>query len=126
MMAEPNIQDAAPAAATPPSTESTEQTFPMSREGRRQALVLLAGVASIWIFALWTLVTILQDGVSGVEWVSLVLMLGLLVVAPVVAWALLEEANCRMIVSSQGVRYQTLAGVDITYAWDEVAGFKPK
>src|SRR5438045_8169499 len=116
MMAEPNIQDAAPAATTPPATESAEQTYPMSREGRRQAFVLLAGVISIWIFALWTLITILQDGVSGVEWVSLALMLGLLVVAPVVAWALLEEANSRITLSDESIKYQTIAGINLTYA----------
>src|SRR5437764_6027432 len=117
MMAEPNIQDAAPAATAPPASESAEQTFPMSREGRRQALVLLLGVATIWIFALWTLITILQDGVSGIEWVSLVLMLGLLVVAPVAGWVLLEEANSRVTAGETGIRYQTLAGIDLHYQW---------
>src|SRR5713101_7581337 len=65
---------------------SAERVYPMSRQGRRQALILLLGVITIWIFALWSLITILQDGVNGVEWVSMVLMLGLLLVAPVVAW----------------------------------------
>ena len=32
---------------------------------------------SIWVFALWTLITIFQDGITGVEWVSSLLMLGI-------------------------------------------------
>src|SRR5207237_4819332 len=79
----------------------------------------------VWIFALWTLITILQDGISGVEWVSLALMLGLLVVAPVVAWTLLEEANSSITVSDAGIRYRTLAGITLDYAWDELSGFAP-
>src|SRR5690349_10356952 len=76
--------------------------YPMSREGRRQAIILLLGVASIWVFALWSLVTILQDGVSGVEWVSGLLMLCILLVAPIVAWTLLEEANSRISTDPEG------------------------
>jgi hypothetical protein len=98
----------------------------MSREGRRQALVLFAGAISIWVFALWTFVTILEDGVAGVEWVSSALMLGILLVAPMVGWALLEEAYSRVTTSDRGIRYRTLAGIDLTYSWEEVAGFKSK
>jgi len=98
----------------------------MSREGKRQAYILLAGVASIWIFALWTLITILQDGVSGVEWVSLLLMLGMIVVAPVVAWALLEEASARIETGKQGIRYTGMGGIDLSYEWGEVSGPMPK
>src|SRR5437660_764622 len=111
--------------ATEEVAQSAEQVYPMSRQGRRQAFILLVGVLSIWIFALWTLITILQDGVSGVEWVSLALMLGLLVVAPVVAWALLEEANSRITVGDQGIKYQTLAGSTVTYGWDDLSGLRP-
>src|SRR6478609_760949 len=101
-----------------------ENVYAMSREGRRQALLLLVGVVSIWIFALWSLVTILQDGVSGVEFVSGLLMLGLLVVAPAVAWTLLEEANARIVTSERGIEYRTLGGVNLPYAWGDITGFK--
>src|SRR5207245_6632727 len=104
---------------TPPATtaaptvsersDAAERVYPMSRQGRRQALILLLGVVTMWIFALWTLITILQDGITGVEWVSLALMLGLLVVAPVVAWTLLEEANSSITFSDAGICYRTLA-----------------
>lgn len=98
----------------------------MSRDGRRQAIILLLGVVSIWIFALWSFIVILDDGVGGVEWVSAFLMLGILIVAPVVAWTLLEEANSRITTGDDGIRYQSLAGIDITYPWEQVAGFPQK
>lgn len=126
-MATSDVQNEALAATIlTPSVSAGEQTYPMSREGRRQAIVLLLGVISIWIFALWSLTTILQDGVSGVEWVSLLLMIGMLVVAPVVAWTLLEEANTRIITDSKGMRYQTISGIILSYSWEELEGFKTK
>jgi hypothetical protein len=129
MMTESDIHDTSPAAGTAASPvsepDAAERTYPISRQGRRQALILLLGVVTVWIFALWTLITILQDGVSGVEWVSLALMLGLLVVAPLVAWALLEEAYSSITVSDRGIRYRTLAGINLDYAWDDFSGFAP-
>lgn len=108
--------------AAPLATETGERVFSMSREGKRQAYILLAGVASIWIFALWTLITILQDGVSGVEWVSMLLMLGMLVVAPIVAWTLLEEASARIETTDEGISYASMGGIELHYKWGEVSG----
>src|SRR5438552_13270318 len=129
MMTESDIHDTSPAPTAAPTvserSDAAERVYPMSRQGRRQALILLLGVVTVWIFALWTLITILQDGITGVEWVSLALMLGLLVVAPVVAWALLEEANSRITVGDQGIKYQTLAGSTLTYGWDDLSGLRP-
>lgn len=126
-MAKSEVQNLTPAIATlAPAENAADSTYPMCREGRRQALVLFVGAVSIWVFALWTFVTILEDGVAGVEWVSSVLMLGILLVAPMVGWALLEEAYSRVTTSDRGIRYRTLAGIDLTYSWEEVAGFKSK
>ncbi|HYP39724.1 MAG TPA: hypothetical protein VEX13_05120 [Chloroflexia bacterium] len=126
-MAKSEVQNLAPTIATPATAESTADfTYSMSREGRRQALVLFAGAVSIWVFALWTFVTILENGITGLEWVSSVLMLGILLVAPMVGWALLEEAYSRVTTSDRGISYRTLAGIDLTYSWEEVAGFKSK
>ena len=103
-MAKPYLRDIEVSpSANVPVAERVECVYPMSRQGRRQAFILLAGVASIWIFALWTLVTILDGGITGVEWVSLVLMLGILVVSPLVAWALLEEAGSRIVTGEEWV-----------------------
>ena len=117
---------ATPIAAEPVAHTEPPGTYPMSKEGRRQAIILMLGVISIWVFALWSLITILQDGITGVEWVSSLLMLGILVVAPLVAWTTLEEANSRITTDDNGVTYTTLAGINLTYPWADIAGFKDK
>src|SRR5688572_3762283 len=99
-------------------------SYVLSREGKRTAVILLLGVATIWIFALWSLITIMDDGITGVEWVSALLMLGILLVAPLVAWTLLEEINSRISVSDAGLRYRSLGGIDLAYGWDDLAGFQ--
>lgn len=127
-MAQSEIQEVAPAAPEGEGTAASrgERVYPMSRDGRRQAIILLIGVATLWVFALWSLVTIFQDGLTGVEWVSMLLMLGMLVVAPVVAWTLLEEANSRIVTSERGIEYRTIGGINLAYKWDELSGFKPR
>src|SRR5450756_2242824 len=114
--------DAAPTGAG----VGVDGSYPMSREGRRQAIVLLLGVISIAIFALWSLVNILQDGVSGVEWVTGAFMLAILLVSPLVAWTLLEEANAAVVANGGGLTYRTLGGVSLQYKWPDVTGLKPK
>jgi hypothetical protein len=130
-------------AAVPSSTDSATETsqsaihnpqsaigspgiYPMSKEGRRQAIILLLGVISIWVFALWSLIAMLPDGITGVEWVTGLLMLGILVVAPVVAWTLLEEANSRITADDAGINYNTIGGISLSYSWADIAGFKEK
>jgi hypothetical protein len=98
----------------------TARAYRLTREGRRQAMILLLGVASLWVFALWTLITLFQDGLDGVEWVSLLLMSAILVVAPLVAWTLLEESQSQLTANAESLRYQSLSGIDITYKWEEL------
>ncbi|HKP54027.1 MAG TPA: hypothetical protein VJ183_15420 [Chloroflexia bacterium] len=98
--------------------------YPISPEGRRQAIVLLLGVATLWLFAVWSLITLFDGGLSGIEWVSAVLMLGIVLVAPVVGWALLEEANSRITTSESGIRYCSLMGIDLLYKWEELSDFQ--
>ncbi|HUP27481.1 MAG TPA: hypothetical protein VM409_03525 [Chloroflexia bacterium] len=117
-------QGATPAVVENQGPGSAERTYNMSRDGRRQATVLLLGVASIWIFALWSLITILEGGLTGVEWVSGLLMIGILLVAPLVAWALLEELNSRITLGPDGLRYTTLGGIDLAYKWEQISGFQ--
>lgn len=129
MMADANTDNILTTDHRPPTTDDSAgkedaRIYALSREGRRTAIILLLGVASIWIFALWSLITILDDGISGVEWVSSFLMLGILVVAPMVAWTLLEEINSRISVSDTGLRYRSLGGIDLAYSWDDMAGFE--
>jgi len=119
-------QQAIPQALTIDDASIVGETYPMSREGRRQAIVLLLGVISLAIFALWSLVNILQDGVSDVEWVTGAFMLAILLVSPLVAWTLLEEANTVVTTSDSGLTYSTLGGVSLQYKWPDVTGFQSK
>jgi hypothetical protein len=113
--------------ATDGGTDATSSgTYPMSREGRRQAIVLLLGVVSIAIFALWSLINILQDGVSDVEWVTSAFMLAILLVSPLVAWTLLEEVNAIITADDDNLTYRTLGGVALQYKWPDIKGLKPK
>ncbi|HST05693.1 MAG TPA: hypothetical protein VLQ48_13285 [Chloroflexia bacterium] len=105
---------------------SSNGTYPMSREGRRQAIVLLLGVVSIAIFALWSLINILQDGVSDVEWVTGAFMLAILLVLPLVAWTLLEEVNAVVTADEDNLTYRTLGGVALQYKWPDIKGLKTK
>ncbi|MBF6614710.1 MAG: hypothetical protein IVW55_16490 [Chloroflexi bacterium] len=123
-MQDSNVQDVAATTAPVPTTGG-DGSYAMSREGRRRAIILLLGVASIWVFALWSLITILQDGVSGVEWVSSLLMIGIIVVAPLVAWSLLEEANARITTSERGIGYSTIGGIKLNYSWSELSSSRP-
>ncbi len=126
-MTESDIAATGVASTTTPQTSSagTNATdYPISPEGRRQAIVLLLGVATLWLFALWSLINLFDGGLSGIEWVSSVLMLGIVLVAPVVGWALLEEANSRVTTDESGIRYRSLMGIDLLYKWEEVGGFE--
>ena len=111
---------AAPAAAS--ESNAPAQIYRMSAEGRRTAWILLMGVVTIWIFALWTLITQLQGGLSGPEWVTALLMVGILLVAPVVGWTLWEEQAAVITLDEQGLTYRSLPGLDLRYAWSQVAG----
>ena len=117
--------DAQPSAApAQPLTSSISNEYRMSRDGRRQGIILLIGVLSLEVFAVWSLVTILDRGIEGAEWVSALLMVGIALVAPLVAWTLLEEINSRYFVTAEGLRYTSIGGVDLFYPWAQLAGFK--
>ncbi len=123
-MTQSDIENAAQPA--PEAAGGAEHAYNISRQGRRQAVILLLGVVSIWIFALWTLITILLGDVSWAGWVSLLLMLAILVVAPVVVWTLLEEAYSGIVTRGTGIEYRSLAGIALAYDWHEITGFKPE
>jgi hypothetical protein len=96
--------------------------YRLSATGRRTTLILLLGVIAVAIFAIWTLVTQLQDGLSGPEWVTAALMLGILLVAPVVGWTLLEERATTITADADGLTYRSLNGITLRYTWSEVTG----
>lgn len=105
-------------------TSSVSNEYRMSRDGKRQGIILLLGVLSLEVFAVWSLVTILDRGLEGAEWVSALLMVAIALVAPPVAWTLLEELNSRYVVTAEGLRYNSIGGIDLLYPWGELAGFK--
>lgn len=123
---EANAVETAPQTNTGRIAGEPSGTYRMSREGRRQAIILLLGVISIWIFALWSLITIFADGIHDVEWVTGLLMLAILLVAPLVAWTLLEEASSRVWVDDRGITYATVGGIRLTAPWADVTGFKAR
>jgi hypothetical protein len=120
----PDVDAQASAAPAQVLTSSVTNEYRMSRDGRRQGIILLVGVLSLEVFAVWSLVTILDRGLDGAEWVSALLMLGIALVAPLVAWTLLEEMNSRYVVAAAGLRYNSLGGIDLLYPWEQLAGFK--
>ncbi|HVF98709.1 MAG TPA: hypothetical protein VND68_02615, partial [Chloroflexia bacterium] len=120
----PDVDAQASAAPAQVLTSSVSNEYRMSRDGRRQGVILLLGVLSLEVFAVWSLATILDRGLDGAEWVSALLMLGIALVAPLVAWTLLEELNSRYVVTAEGLRYNSLAGIDLLYPWEQLAGFK--
>lgn len=116
---------AVPAASTTEGPPAGGQVYRLSAAGRRTALILLLGVAAVWVFAAWSLVTQALDGVSGPEWVTAVLMLGILLVAPVVGWTLLEERNATITTDAQGLTYRSINGIHLAYTWPEITGLNP-
>jgi hypothetical protein len=122
MSSEPQAVSAPPTTAAPPAGG---QVYRISPAGRRTALILLLGVAAVWVFAAWTLVTQALDGLSGPEWVTAVLMLGILLVAPVVGWTLLEERGATISTGAQGLTYRSITGIHLAYTWPEITGLDP-
>lgn len=123
-MSDVDTQPAAAPAST--LTSSTSNEYRISREGRRQAVILLVGVLALEVFAVWSLVVVLDRGLDGVEWVSALLLLGMALLSPAVAWTLLEEINSRYLVTGEGLRYSSTGGLDLLYPWDQVVGFKTR
>ena len=111
-----------------PVTEETpagSTMYRMSATGRRTALILLLGVGAVAIFAVWTLLTQAEGGLSGPEWVTAALMLGILALAPVVGWNLLEERATTISADATGLTYRSLGGIELRYRWAEVTGLDP-
>src|SRR5215204_1835892 len=122
MSSEPMTAPAVPMTEAAPAGSAV---YRMSAEARRTALILLLGVGAVAIFAVWTLLTQAEDGLSGPEWVTAALMLGILALAPVVGRNLLEERAVTITADTAGLTYRSLGGIELRYAWPEVTGLDP-
>ena len=100
------------------------RTYRVTPEGRRTALVLLIGVAAIAVFAVWTIITLFDGGLSGPEWITAVLMLALALLAPLVGWNLLEERAAAIAVDERGLTFRSLGGIELSYPWSQVRGLR--
>src|SRR5262249_3021614 len=105
------------AATNSPAPPSGVQVYRPTPDAPRTALILLLGVGALGVFAAWTLITQAQDGLSGPEWVTAVLMVGILLVAPVVGWTLLEERAATLTADADGLTYRSLNGIHLRYTW---------
>jgi hypothetical protein len=112
-----------------PETETIEATNPqsnsaeavkMSAEARRTNYILAVGVASLWLFAIWSLVALFEGGLSGVEVVSLLLLGAICIVAPLVVWTLLSDAAARYAVTDDALHYSSIGGLSVRLPWDQM------
>lgn len=96
--------------------------YRLSSSGRKTALVLLAGVASIFGFAVWTLLSLLTAGIELGEMIPLVLMVGILIASPLLAWNIVEELFASIELSEEALVFRS-AGIEIPCPWSDVTGF---
>ncbi|MCL5959896.1 MAG: hypothetical protein M1358_11405 [Chloroflexi bacterium] len=95
------------------------RTYRLSQEGRRLCYVLLLGVASIEAFAIWSLRSLSQDGLTPVEWVPAALMILLALAAPLLGWNILEELGSSLELSDKGLVFRSV-GLALNCHWGDV------
>jgi hypothetical protein len=98
----------------------SEDSFKIRAEARRTNYILAVGVGSLWLFAFWSLVTLFEGGLSGVEVVSMLLLGAICVVAPLVIWTLLSDAAGRYEVTDDALRYSSIGGLNVRLPWDQI------
>jgi hypothetical protein len=114
--------------------------FQLSSEGRRNAWLLLVGALCIWVFAIWTLQSTLglsyepgalstalsalwSEGLTVNRTVPSLFMLVLMVAAPLTMWNITMELASRFTVTTDGLRYQSIA-IDITIPWNTITDIR--
>src|SRR3712207_5423098 len=114
-------------------------TYRLTRQGRLMTLILMVGVVLLWVFALLslpgvlgirysdlvtTLGAALAAGLDASELIPAVLLVAMLVAAPLVGWALIEEWGARYTVASDALTYQTVSGITIQVPWRKIRGLR--
>lgn len=123
---------------------SVAKTYRLDRTGRRTALLLTLGAASVWVFALWKLPDVLSSGTLRVRyldpgsWVGAVsqglavtqivpalLLLVLIIATPLLLWNLIEEWFTTYTVRDDGLVYDTIQGISVVYDWNTIRSLRP-
>ncbi len=117
------------------------KTYRLSTSGRRTAIILLIGACTIWAFALWsfrstlnirydpryfleTLNASVEQGLSISQIVPAFLMLILIVATPLLVWNILEEWAASYTPTDEGLRFETIMGITITFPWEDIRGIQ--
>lgn len=114
------------------------KTYRLSASGRRTTIILLIGAFAIWGFALWsfrdtlnirydprfffsTLNASIEQGLNISQIVPSFLMLVLIVATPFLVWNLLEEWSATYTITDDGLRFESLLGISVTYPWESIS-----
>jgi hypothetical protein len=117
------------------------KTYRLTPRGRRTTTILLAGALAIWGFSVWsfrstldisynprlflsTLSDSIEQGLSISQIVPALLMLVLIVATPLLVWNLLEEYSASYTPTDEGLRFESLMGIAITYPWDSIQAIR--
>ncbi len=116
------------------------ETYRLTADGRRNALVLLVGALIIWAFALWTFRTTLGisynplrffgslaaafvGGLGPGQIIPALLLLVLIVATPFVIWNIFEEYAASYTLTDDGLRFES-TGVALTYPWSSISAIR--
>jgi hypothetical protein len=107
-------------ACSSPAAAGTS-VYRISRASRKVDWVLLIGATFTWLFAAWTIYTLLTGGIELGEIVPLALMSGLILVTPFLIWNIMEEMESTFAVNGDGLIYRA-PGVAVICPWDKITG----
>lgn len=115
------------------------KTYRLTRQGRLLTLSLIAAVVLLWVFALLSLPGVLGldigdlrasfpaamgDGLGVDEVIPAAILGAMLVAAPVVLAALIEEWSARYSITDDALLYQTLPGIALRAPWQAIGGLR--
>jgi hypothetical protein len=120
------------------------KTYRLDSTGRWTALLLIAGAAMVWLFALWklpdmlsseqvrvsyrdlpgTLGAAIAQGLTVSQIVPALLFIVLIVATPLLIWNLVEEWFTTYVVREDGLEYDTVQGISVLYPWTAIRGVR--